>query len=300
MQNLKMLVAMTCVVGSAMAVPAQAIVYTNNNSTGIWNDPLNWDTLVEPISTNSVTLDGLTVSVTGSASFSVFTNNVSGYTNGGFVNVDNGGVLNGFGNYSLRYVNIAVNSGGTFNAPNDGIRNTITVNAGGAMNGGTGLVQDTKTLTVHGTFSPRGTVPASGTSFTLGGTTSGVLDVKATGKVILDLYANNSSEFFSVAGTTSGTKLLFAAGSALELRPQPGYVPQVGDTFDLWNSANALADLTTLSNVASSITLVGSPYNLDTSAFVSTGVVTVVVPEPASLGLLGLSAMMLLRTRPRR
>jgi hypothetical protein len=144
------------------------------------------------------------------------------------------------------------------------------------MNGGTGLVQDTKTLTVHGTFSPRGTTLAAGTSFTLGGTTAGILDVKSTGKVILDLYANNSSEFFSVAGTTSGTKLLFAAGSAIELRPQAGYVPQVGDAFDLWNSANALAD------------------------FVNTGIVTVVVTEPASLGLLGLGAMVLLRSRPRR
>lgn len=46
--------------------------------------------------------------------------------------------------------------------------------------------------------------------------------------------------------------------------------------------------------------IVGSPYSLNTSAFESTGVVTVMVPEPASLGVLGLSALLLKRSRRRR
>jgi hypothetical protein len=64
--------------------------------------------------------------------------------------------------------------------------------------------------------------------------------------------------------------------------------------FDLWNlGTNANPTL----NLGDGSNIVLPGYTLDTSAFATTGVVTVAVPEPTSLALLGLGGLMVLARR---
>ncbi len=300
MKTLRLFIVLTVVsLGLLPAdLPAATIVFNNTNGNNLWTEADNWDLDRVPNSSpdsDTVNLAGFAVSVTGEASFNVFT------TGGGSVSVDNGGVLTGTGNYALRYVNVTINDGGIFNAGLFTIRNVVDINEGGAMNGGTGIgLVDSRTITVDGEFSPRGTTLASGLAFQLGSGTpgppdtnkTGVLNQSATGKVLLDVYSNGSNEYFDIVGLTSGTQLNL--NGTVELRLQGGYTPSVGDSFDLWNMLEGSAAVRTLDSTT--ITLPG--YELDTSAWTTTGVVTV-VPEPASVALLLLGAVPVLLRRRR-
>lgn len=262
---------------------AAVITYTGATG-GDWHEISNWDLgrLPEAADTVKIT-SGRTVNISTDAVMSAF---ASG--GGGPVNINSGGTLTGTSAYTMRYSNVTVNDGGTFNMPNQNIRSTVTINEGGTASGasGVGVANDARTFAVNGTWSPLGTATAG--SFQVGGSVTGTVDLGATGTIFLDIFGSNSSEYFNVVGPTSGTRLrLNVPGSSLELRPQGGYVPQLGDSFDLWNLAGGSLATMDIGD-GSNISIVGSSYTLDASQWTTTGVVTVVVPEPATMSLLGL------------
>ncbi|NLF30726.1 MAG: PEP-CTERM sorting domain-containing protein [Planctomycetes bacterium] len=284
---------LTGVILFAYGTVAQAAIVWNGEGDGVnWSDPNNWDLDRVPNSADTVTLNNSTVSVAVADAV------MDRFSNGGTVNIDNGGVLTGSHGYTLRYITkINVNDGGLLPAGATwAIRSNVDVNAGGRMTGTHGIgTNETRTLNVWGTFEPRGTSAAG--AFSLGASASpnydGRLYLKDGGTVVLDVFATASNEYFNVSGQDSGSVLDLSAGSIV-LRPQAGYAVQIGDVFDLWEQPNANAVM----NVGdgSNISIEGSALTLDTSRWVGEGVVTV-IPEPTGLALIGLGGLFLRRRR---
>jgi hypothetical protein len=311
------IVAKTSPIVAASAIAAALLLGTNRASADVftftaatsdlWNDPTNWlqegaATTNLPSLTDNVDLDGNTVSI---ANYNAQMNQFASGS-GGTVNIDNGGILTAGHQYVTRYVStINVNDGGQFPMATTWlVRTNVNVNEGGTATGAAGIPQaEGKTFAVNGTFSPRGTtLLASGTSFNVGASSNaaywGKFLLGSTGTVILDLFGNDSNEFFNVAGITTATELKIDTGT-IELRPQEGYVPQIGDFFDLWD----VTDPDPVMNIGDGSNIVLPGYTLDLTQWTSDGIVTVSgatgVPEPASLSLLALGTLALLHRRRR-
>lgn len=303
----KKIIAVAALAASALftAAPASADVFLfTAASSDAWNDPTNWlqdgnTTTNLPSSADDVDLDSHSVNIDN------YEAHMLKFVNGslGTVNINDGGTLLGADAYTIRYVGlINVNDGGQF--PMDSawvIRSNLTINDGGIATGGTGTAgNNDATINVNGTWSPRGTTLADGTTIGVGGGGRyGKVIMGSTGNIILDLFGNNSNEFFNVAGTNNNSTLTIDTGT-LELRPQDSYVPQVGDSFDLWNLV-ASTGFTPTMNVGDGSNIVLPGFTLDTSDWATDGIVTVSgatgVPEPASLALLALGGLTLFRRR---
>ncbi len=269
-------------------------------SDGSWNDPDNWtiDGLPAgrvPSSADDdyVQLYGATVRVSEPSSFRQFSTS----NGGGTVHIDDGGILAGTQPYTVRYSTYRVNNGGQFPLGTSwSIRSSIIVNEGGTMTGGASIgITDARSITVHGSFRPRSATTAAG--FQVGSSTrTGILDVSATGTIILGLFGDNSNTYFNVVGPTSGTRLtLNNEGSSVLLQPQEGYVPEPGHSYKLWSLADGSLATMNIGD-GSNISIVGSSYGLDTSLWESEGIVSV-IPEPATLGLLTVGVLAMLRRR---
>jgi hypothetical protein len=261
-----LLTVVSSVILSAMAACLQAAT-----------DPANWTTNGVPAGrepsssqTDYVMLSNMTVHITAAATLHAFGNG-----SGGTASIDNGGVLAGASDYTIRYVSaVNVNDGGQFPMGSSWrIRSCINVNAGGTASGAASIYETgTKRITVNGTWSPRGTTVAAGTAFGVGsGVYPGSVVLGATGTVILDAFGDKTNEFFSMGGPSS---LTLNTGS-IQLRPQGSYVPKAGDSYRLWTNAVGSSATMNIGN-GSNISILGSSFTLDTSEWATSGKVTVV------------------------
>ncbi len=252
-----------------------------------WTDDANWSgTGFQPTADDiAVVGTGNSVQVNGSANYGSFT------TGAGSIAINSGGTLTASGNTGtsntiVRYISeIAVNDGGTFNVTyNTVLRGNVTVNSGGVFNGAGSMRNETRTLSVSGLWRVSDNSNGANVFLVNNGST---VSLNTGGTIELDLFANNVNESFSLENAAGTIDL---ADGTINLVPQGGYTPAEGDTFDLFNVTAGTFNPGDGSNV----TLAG--YTLDTSAYASTGVVTV-VPESASLGLLAMGGLGLMRRR---
>ncbi len=253
-----------------------------------WHDPLNWTN--ETQSTTGVPSAGDTVKLNNGVVHISAPVTISGFSNAGTVWIGEGGVLNGETSNTVRYATIHVGNGGVFVAGvNWSSRVNITIYEGGEMSGlGSIGVSDSVTLLINGIYSPRGTSASDQRALTLGSATRwGKVTLGATGVIYLDVYGNNDNEYFDLVGTSALTALTLNQGT-IYLRPQEGYVPQVGDTFTLWKIAEGSAAVV---NTGDELNIVLPGYALDLSMFAVNGTVTV-IPEPGS-ALLSLGGLLL-------
>jgi len=274
------------------ATHADNITWTGGGDGKTWNDPANWSNDDNagapgvPTSADNVSLAGATVEINGAATYN------DGRSGGGIAQVNNGGVLTPTGSsFSTlrRWSGINVLSGGTLDAPASAwVRYNINVADGGVMTG-TNQVRDSDTVDVAGLFQPIGT-SSTNLTYTMGSSTvTGSITLQSTGVMEIDIFGDGVNEFFNLVNAGSN---LNTADGTINLIPQDGYVPQEGDSFDLWENP---AESTNL-NIGDGSNIFLAGFALDTSQWVSDGVVTV-VPEPASLALLALGGLAICRRR---
>lgn len=231
-----------------------------------WGDDLNWVGDAQPTASDFFNPDGATITVnTTDATYNTLIVGASGS-----VVVADGGILTGTGaNFRvIRYIGFTIQSGGEFHVPFDAdIRNDVTIDDGGLFTGGD-LLQDSGTvLSVNGQWQPGDNIDGNNT---IGFSGSSSMVLGSTGTIFLDVYGNGINEFFNMS-SAAGT--LDIAGGSIMLTAQ-GYTPQIGDQFDLWDDP---AGGTIIPGDGSNISLSG--FTLDTSSFMTDGIVTV-VPEP--------------------
>lgn len=182
-----------------------------------------------------------------------------------------------------------------------------TVGAGGGnldilgpvTNDGLVSTQAGCTTTFYGLVDGDGNFPGTGTVMFLLGYSpghspgdaefGGDLDLGAAARLVMELAGTARGEEYD-ALAIGGT---FAPGGTLDVALLYGYVPQYGDTFDLFDWA-ALAGAFDAINLPA----LGGGLGWDTSALYSSGTLSV-MPEPATLALLALGAAMALVRRRR-
>lgn len=172
--------------------------------------------------------------------------------------------------------NGTLNIGGTLTAP-------VTVN-GGATLAGNGSI-DGGTVLLNGTLAPgnsAGTL-AINNALTLG----------AASATQMQLGGTSTSQYDRVIGLTN-----LSLGGTVAVSLIDSFMPTFGNTFDLFDWSGTLTPGGF--NVATNLVLpaLGAGLTWDTSGFLSDGQIAV-VPEPATLSLLGSGALLLLRRRNR-
>ena len=285
-------------VGSGLAtLQADTLTWVGPTTGGTWQTAANWQNTVPesavPTAADSVIVaSGNTVEVNSpDAVLYAFANG-----SGGTVNINSGGVLTGGHGYTLRYIStVNVNDGGTLPAGTTwDIRCNVSIADGGVVTGTDNLGTYTygATLSIDGTFSPRGSTSAG--AYTIGGGGDayyGRLRLHSTGTLNLDVFGNGDNEYLSIVSTAAGAELDLSSGT-VALVLQGGYTPQIGDSFNLWDKV--AGDAVVTPGDGSNISLPG--YTLDLSQWASDGIVTI-IPEPATLGLLAVGGLALLKRR---
>lgn len=263
-------------------------------SGGTWGDDSNWGGGVEPTLTDPIGLAGADVTVDTVGFFQHFS--ISG---GGTVTIDSGGSLtsNSTASYTIlrRLDSITVNNGGSLTvAESADARAHVTVNSGGVFDG-LKAVYDGHDVSIAGLWTPLDSIDGSNEINLGSNTTGGDIYLLPGGEIQLDIFGNNTNEYFNFrkanGGAPGSSGTLDLSNGTVSLTPQ-GYTPMVGDSFDLWETFTG-GDGGTVLGTGSNISLSG--YTLDISAFSSTGVVTVsgaAIPEPGSLMLFGMASLL--------
>lgn len=275
---------------------AALIVWSGPGSGGEWTEDSNWGGGVAPAASDSVNLSDATIIVGGAnATYNSFVNG-----SGGTIDINSGGVLtqSGAATNGLRYfTQINVNSGGTLIVNSSvNIRSSLEVFSGGTLEG-TSNIRGNVSLNMDGTFRPGGSSAASAYTINEGGD----LILGSNGTIELDVFGDMDNESFSlnIGSNTVGSTLDLSTGT-IDLKVH-GYIPLLGDSFDLWDISNGNSSVTP--GTGENIVLSG--YILDLSEWTSDGVVTVSavssVPEPSVIGwLIGFSGVLQMLLRRRR
>ena len=301
------LIALTAVLFLTLTANAQAaLLYFDNEGADLdWLNPINWSDQQAPTPgtggvnddrvpnvSDEISLGGFAVTVAGPAIYNDFNTSATG----GSLTINSSGHLTTQGDFhgAFGLSSITINNGGTFfNNPdgvNEQIRSTTTVNTGGTLEGFTTL---RSTLNINGgTFKPWNQISPNG--FVI----DSVLNLNA-GIIELDIFSGGGagSEFFNVNG--GDTLNINNPAGGIVLVPQGGYIPKPGDSFDLWEGAGTINFLSDASNIS----IQGYDYQWDTTLFASDGVLSIAIqpiPEPSSVCLLGMGALVMLRRTRRR
>ena len=277
---------------SAVSVQAQ-VVWSGAGDGSTWGDDNNWTGGQEPALGDNVDLAGASVVVdTNDAAYANFENN------GGSVTVNAGGILTTNGTFAaVRYIaGMTVNNGGALLNPagTAWLRSTTVVNSGGLVQGFATLRDNDLTLS-GGTFAPRDSVNGNN-DFSFGTTAADFyLD---TGTLQLDLFGDGVNEYWVVGNTSSD---LWLDTGTVELVPQGGYVPASGDSFQIFDNTAASTDILFQADAANVVIQGFKTVTWDTSQWDLTDgtltVETLVVPEPATLGVFALGLLCLARRR---
>jgi pectate lyase len=186
---------------------------------------------------------------------------------GGEVRVLNGTVAILAGSYNL--------AGGVLAAP------AITVGSIGSLELLGGRLE---TASVSTSIVNRGTTIAPGAS---PGATRIMGDLTLeSGAIEIELGGTGAGQFDRIV--VDGA---LAAGGLLDVRLIDGFAPAAGDQFDLFDFATANGDFTLV------LPVLADGLVWDSSKLLSTGVLAVAVPEPATLALLVFGVISLVRTR---
>lgn len=264
----------TAALGALSTLPLHAQVTWDGEGDGTtWGDDANWVGDAEPTSSDSIALNGATVTVdTSDATYSTGGSGNIGST----ININSGGVLTAVGgNFNtLRFFTaVNVNAGGSYvdQDASTTLRSPMTIAENGSLFG-LSSIREGITLSIGGNWQMLGNTSAAAFSWSQDAT----VDLLSTGTVEFDLYGDNSNDSFDL--TNAGAVLNLASGNIV-LTTQGGYTPQPGDSFDLWDNT---AGGSITPGDGSNITLTG--YTLDVSQFATDGTVSV-IPEPSTYAL---------------
>jgi len=158
----------------------------------------------------------------------------------------------------------------------------VTIDAGATLMG-SGIIGSA--TTVNGNLKP-GNSPGTLTfnaALTLGSASTSSFEIVSTSS--FDVLKNDGNDTITF---NDGATIVFDT---------TGYTVNVGDSFQILSNWTGRAG--TLGNLVFAGTDLGGGKSLDTSNFLSTGIVTV-IPEPATIGMLGLGALVTLMIRRMR
>jgi len=159
---------------------------------------------------------------------------------------------------------------------------TVTVNAG-AILGGSGTIGGA--TTVIGMLNP-GNSPGTLTfdaALTLGAASTSNFEIVSLASY--DVLKNDGGDTITF---TDGATIVFDASAYAG-------TANVGDTFTVLENWDGYSE--TLANLTFAGTDLGGGKSLDTSMFLTNGTVSVIIPEPATIGMLGLGALITLLIR---
>jgi autotransporter-associated beta strand protein len=238
-------------------------------------------TLENPISLGTASAATRTIQVNnGSAAIdAILSGVISGGTNGLALVKTGAGTLKLTGKST--YKGATTVSGGMLfvDADMSAATGAVTVDSGAAL-GGSGIIGGA--TTVNGTLSP--------------GNSPGTLTFNAA----LGLGAASTSQFeivslssFDVLAGNGANTITFTDGATIVF-DTTGYTVNVGDSFLVLS--NWSGRVGTLANINFVGTDLGGGKSLDTSKFLSQGLLTV-IPEPATVSMLGLGALITLALR---
>ena len=185
----------------------------------------------------------------------------------------------------------ALTQGNTFTGAVSVLNGTLEADNTSGSATGTGAVTVSSGATLRGTGSVGGVATLQSGSFLEGGTVHGGPGI-LTFSNRLNLQ-DGSTTTFHIASATQyeqvfANQLAVGTGSTstavLRLILDAGYAPEAGTSFQLldWN-ALVPSDTNLADNLDFSSAVLGSGLSWDTSQFHSTGLLTVVVPEPARI-----------------
>ena len=192
------------------------------------------------------------------------------------------------GNWILKgnntYSGTTVVSNGTLaiNGDQSGATGAVSVDAGATLMG-SGIIGGA--TTVNGNLKP-GNSPGTLTfdaSLTLGAASTSTFEIVSTSS--FDVLKNDGNDTITF---NDGSTIVFDT---------TGYTVNVGDSFQVLSNWTGRAG--TLANLVFVGTDLGGGKSLDTSTFLTNGAVTV-IPEPATIGMLGLGAVMTILLRRMR